>query len=355
MPFVKMNSHAYPLRLWALVGFPESGKSTFAARMRNPMLVVDADHRFNEVLSLVEGDVFALSQHPADHVVPDTIARRLTEDMPGASIRTIVIDSLTAIITPLITQAIIDNDLNRSKNKVASYKAKALALRQLQDAVTRWGVDTLWIYHLQHARDAKANRVLRTSLPDEERERLRRSLNAELHIVVEEKGRRGIRVAWSRRGRAGVTLWDESGTWAEMPERIEAAMYGPGPDPAPGQAETSAVTAPSVAENVQPEAGPLAETPADASRLPAPDQTSGNGKTDQKIAKIRTPKWFNAARNMAGRFPYYQNKDGSANLFHMSGSAFKCGYREITDENLSLVLHDLEQRAREQTAEVPNE
>ena len=46
MAFQKMNKTAFPPRQWALVGYPGSGKSTFAAQMRGPLLVVDADHRF---------------------------------------------------------------------------------------------------------------------------------------------------------------------------------------------------------------------------------------------------------------------------------------------------------------------
>ena len=47
-----------------------------------------------------------------------------------------MVDSLTAIITPLITAAILNNDAGRNKNKVASFKPKALAMRLLQDAIT---------------------------------------------------------------------------------------------------------------------------------------------------------------------------------------------------------------------------
>lgn len=36
----------------------------------------------------------------------------------------------------------------------------------------------------------------------------------------------GIEVPWARRGRGGVKLWDESGDWAGIPERIEQAVYG---------------------------------------------------------------------------------------------------------------------------------
>ena len=43
--------------------------------------------------------------------------------------------------------------------------------------------------------------------------------------IIQEGDRRGIKVIWSRRGRSGLVLWDESGNWENMPERLEAALY----------------------------------------------------------------------------------------------------------------------------------
>lgn len=48
-PFQRLTTPAYPRRQWSIVGHPGSGKSTFAARMRAPLLAIDADHRFDEV------------------------------------------------------------------------------------------------------------------------------------------------------------------------------------------------------------------------------------------------------------------------------------------------------------------
>jgi adenylylsulfate kinase-like enzyme len=48
----EMVKPQYPPRLWTLAGFPGSGKSTFAAQMRPPLLAIDADRRFSEVLNL---------------------------------------------------------------------------------------------------------------------------------------------------------------------------------------------------------------------------------------------------------------------------------------------------------------
>lgn len=233
MGFKKMAKTDYPPRLWALVGYPGAGKSSFATQMRAPMLIVDADNRFREVLGLAgDRDVYELSDTPSDNTDPDRVAAILDENMPGSEVATIVVDSLTAIIAPIVTQAMVDKDAGRVKNVAQGWRKKALAMRQLQDAVTRWGTDVLWIYHLQDARDEKAREVVKATLSDTERARLTRSINLQLEIVGDGRngnghaGARGVKVVWARRGRSGMTLWDESGTWAGMPEKIEEAVYG---------------------------------------------------------------------------------------------------------------------------------
>ena len=228
MAFKKMQKPKYPPRQWSLVGYPGSGKSSFAAQMRGPKLVIDSDHRFTEVLGNTDDDVYQLSDNPSDNVDPDTIAKVLNQNMRGADVKTIIVDSLTAIITPLMTQAVIDNDKGRNRNQIAAFKTKALAMRQLQDAVTRWGTDCLWIYHLQDSRDAKAKEITRSSVSETELARLKRCLNMQLEIVQESsdpQSKRGIRIVWARKGRSGMVIWDESGCWENMPARVEAAVY----------------------------------------------------------------------------------------------------------------------------------
>ena len=224
MAFKKMSKPKYPPRHWSIVGYPGSGKSTFASRMRGPKLVVDSDHRFTEVLDLATDEVYQLSDNKSDNVDPDRIARLMYSNMPGSDINTIVIDSLTAIITPLTIQAMIDKEKGRSKNLMNGFKEKALAMRQLIDAIMRWGTDCLWIYHLHDARDGKAREITTTTVSQTEIARLLRCINVQLEIV-EEKEKRGIKILWSRRGRSGIILWDESGNWKNMPEKIEAALY----------------------------------------------------------------------------------------------------------------------------------
>jgi hypothetical protein len=54
---------------------------------------------------------------------------------------------------------------------------------------------------------------------------LTRSINLQLEIV-QDGDRRGVKIVWARRGRQAMTIWDETGTWTGMPERIEEAVYG---------------------------------------------------------------------------------------------------------------------------------
>lgn len=224
MGFKKMSKTQYPPRHWCLIGYPGAGKSTFATQMKGPILVVDSDHRFAEVAALAPGDIYELSDNPLDNNQSDSIARLLEANMPKSKVGTIIVDSVTAIIQPLVMRAYRDNAANLNTNKAAAYADKATAMRQLQHAVTRWGTDTLWVWHLQEGKDNKAEDVVTQTLPKTERNRLHSSLNLELH-VVQEGERRGIKVVWARRGRDGFILWDDSGTWRDMPARIEQSVY----------------------------------------------------------------------------------------------------------------------------------
>lgn len=225
MPFKKMEKTGLPARQWTLVGEPNTGKSTFAAQMQAPMLVIDSDHRFEEVAGNVNGSVFELSDNPADNVDAEQINKLIKANMAGSGVKTIVIDSLTSIITPLVVEAIMDNDAGRNKNRVSAFKDKALAMRLLQDSITGTGVDTLWIYHTRSSMNGQAQQTESTSISVVELARLRRSLNMQLRIVTNGDVR-GIKVDWARRGRSGVVLWDETGKWIGMAEKIEKAVYG---------------------------------------------------------------------------------------------------------------------------------
>jgi hypothetical protein len=227
MPFTKMTV-GLPPRQWAVFGAAGTGKSTLAMQLTPPLLVVDSDHRAREVVGLALGDVYELSERPADNVQPVRIASLLRQNMEQAQIRTVIVDSLSAIIVPLVTQAILDNDAGENKNRVAAFKAKALGLRLLQDTITGYGCDVCWIYHSGTGLDGQAKQRETTSITAVELARLRRSLNMSIRII-DDGGRRGAQVEWARRGRQFPevpVLWDSSGRWLDMPARLEASVYG---------------------------------------------------------------------------------------------------------------------------------
>mgnify|MGYP001823637387 CR=1 FL=1 len=224
MAFKQFEKSKYPTRQWLIEGEAGSGKSTFVTQLQAPMLTIDADHRFSEVVDLATGPVFQLSDEPMDNVNPDRIAELIQANMHGAGVRTIVVDSLTAIIAPMVMQAIRGNDQGRNKNRVAAFKEKATAVRLLQDVLTGTGSDVAWIYHIYTGRDNKANEKERTSISTLELARVLRSCNLRLRITNGD-GLYKARVVWARSGRSGIELSDEAGNWAGMPERIEAAVY----------------------------------------------------------------------------------------------------------------------------------
>jgi hypothetical protein len=224
----KMVAPKYPPRQWAIYGDPGSGKSRFAGQMKAPALVIDADGRFTEQLKHAAGDIYQLSDEHTDNTDADSIARLLDKELPGSGVRTIVVDSLTAILRPQINTAMSDIEHGRVKNKISAYRGKAMTMALLQDAVTKSGTDTLWIWHTHESMNANAQKIQRASIPETELIRLRRSLNAILRLDVAQDGTRSVLIEWARNGKSGIRLMDKAGGWVGMPELIEAAMYSEG-------------------------------------------------------------------------------------------------------------------------------
>lgn len=225
MAFTKMKQPQFPPRQWAIYGAAGSGKSHFASQMKGPALVIDADARFTEQLKHAAGDIYQLSEEHTDNTDPNKIVDLLKKNLPGSGVRTIVIDSLTAIMRPIINQALVNAET--AKNKISVFRDKALAMSRMQDAVSSSGCDSLWIWHTHTSLDAQAREVKRTSIPETELIRLRRSLNAILRLEVD-GDRRSVLIEWARNGKHGIRLFDDAGGWAGMPELIEQAMYSEG-------------------------------------------------------------------------------------------------------------------------------
>jgi len=99
------------------------------------------------------------------------------------------------------------------------------------------------------------------------------------------------------------------------------------------------------------EAGvPEEEQPATAKPGKAPIAKKGtpSGNGNIKAPKINTANWKAACDRLAAEEPYYRNKDGKANAYHIAGSAAKSGYTEINDANLDEAMAELRRRVREE-------
>ncbi len=234
MGFKKLTAPKYPVRHWALIGRAQDGKSTLLAQLAQPLLVVDADQRFDQIMRTApQMEAFALSENRGDNCDVRRIDALLSQHMPGSGIRTIAVDSLTPIISPLVQRGLMANRDGEKKNKADSWQEKAAAMKLFMDTVNRWGCDTIYVWHQEDGRDDKGNSQTKETVPPVERERLFRCLDVKL-VLVRDGDARGVLVEWARSGRFGMTLWDEPGNmWRGMPERIEEAIYAP--DPASGK------------------------------------------------------------------------------------------------------------------------
>src|SRR3954453_14617319 len=252
MAFKRVDKDTLPPRRWALKGRHGDGKSTFILALRQPALIVDADGSRPE---LKGGQLYQLREEPADNRSVERIQDLLDQNMPGSGIKTVAIDRITSLIGSSIARAMLDNAADRTSDKNQAWVDKAEKMRLLQDSVTAHGSDVLWVWHLEDAQ-LNGQTHVRETLPESERERLFRSLNASLRIV-RENDRRGILVEWSREGPSGMVLWDELGHWKGVPERIEAALCGrcdPRPiAPSPPPSEFIAETESPVAQTARPD------------------------------------------------------------------------------------------------------
>jgi len=83
----------------------------------------------------------------------------------------------------------------------------------------------------------------------------------------------------------------------------------------------------------------------DAEPAPTPQATA---KRANNQAAIKTGKWVGASVALAEAVPYYQDRHGAPDGWHMAGAAKKLGHSEITDDNLDEVIDALTDYAKAQ-------
>lgn len=217
---------------WEIVGREQSGKSSLLAKLAKPgiCLVVDSDGRFNDVIpknSPVE--FYPISDNKQDMLNVDKIVAILEKGVPQVNnVTMIAVDTLTKILEPII-QRIQDT----GKTNVYSYKEKSDAMKKLRHVLTKWGVETAWIYHIKEYLEkeiinGKTEYVTKEKdfLTDIEYGRLGQDITVTLEVIVADNAKRGIYVRMARRGRNGITYWDESGTWENARQNLENLIWG---------------------------------------------------------------------------------------------------------------------------------
>lgn len=211
-----------------LVAYPNAGKTTFAAAFLNKpgkvSVVVDADGRFDEVVSSEMGFV-KLSDEPSDNLRPKQILDICNKSMPNDKIGGFLVDSVTAILEPIILD--IQRKVEEGKEKGArGYAEKSNAMKFLSAALSPWGTDVVYVYHYRDRGNTSGTIEKTTTITTLELARLYRNINMKVEIVVDANGKRGVKVLEARGGRTGMTIWDDSGKWVNIRQRMEEAIWG---------------------------------------------------------------------------------------------------------------------------------
>lgn len=212
-------------RHWLLIARRGEGKSTFASTLSPEYLVADLDGRWEEQKKRINGN----KSHVITEPDPLRLAARMEEMRVQLAdyVRTIVFDSGTAVLDYMGAKGRLSEAAAKAANKKYNgddaNKLKADTLRLLRFAALRWHCDVLWIFHTEDNMKSGAKGE-RTTISALEMERMKANLNAVLTIVKDSKGKRGIRIEWSRYNNnvaAGQTIWDDQGMWVGIPEKLD--------------------------------------------------------------------------------------------------------------------------------------
>lgn len=183
------------------------------------MLIIDGDNRFGEV-KMRTPELKASGLPQSDCRDPRAIAKALKEGSPNHPFKTIAVDSLTPILTPYITEAMASNAANERKNKASGWVDKANAVKMVCDAVSGMGCDYVFIWHKLEGRNGNAEKFQKSSIPETEKARMMRVMNAVIELGKDEKGR-FAKIVWSRFGVRDVIVRDQHGMWKGVVDEID--------------------------------------------------------------------------------------------------------------------------------------
>ena len=213
-------------RHWLLIARRGEGKSTFAASLSPEYLVCDFDGRWVE------------QKKTGSHIISRSDALEAVNEMEkmraqlAGYVKTVVFDSGTAVLDFIQARGRLQEEA--AKNSGGKYngdnvnKLKADTMRVLRLAALKWHVDVLWIFHIEDGMKGGKDKE-RVTISNVEMERMKANLNAVLTIVKDAKGKRGIRIEWSRYNNniaAGQIIWDDQGMWKGVPEKLDVFLQG---------------------------------------------------------------------------------------------------------------------------------
>lgn len=216
--------------LWEIIGREKVGKTELVARLLKPGigLVIDSDGKFsNSVPKESSVEFYPISDSLDDMRNPDVIERILETGIPklGASnISGIVVDTLTNILEPIISKIQASNN-----SSIYAYKPKSDAMKKLRHVVSKWGIETFWVYHKIEFFEKEGKDYVtkeKSYLSPIEFGRLGRDITISLEVVKDANDKRGVFVKMARRGRSGFVIWDDSGQWENIRERILESVWG---------------------------------------------------------------------------------------------------------------------------------
>jgi hypothetical protein len=140
-----------------------------------------------------------------------------------AEVGNIVLDSMTAILSPIVTRILEELERGYHKNRAAAWKPKANTVRLIQDAINKWRTDFVIIYHEQKRLDGRGRAEVANTVSPVEEARIMRVLNARIRLGQDNKGRYA-EVVWSRTGRTGKVY--DQGMWQGVPEKLDELIWG---------------------------------------------------------------------------------------------------------------------------------
>lgn len=218
-------------RHWVLTSHGAgAGKTTFlASNARPPIMVIDADGRFDASEPLVDGSV-----HYATQVI-DTLAlaEELIVEVPKNGDKSMLWDSMTKIYSLPARLGFMRNKTGRrSSSRAAEMVDKSNAMTLARDLVVL-GTDVYYCWHTTEGVDGMGKTEVRDMISDVEKNRLMTSVNVQLEFAIEQGGIFSARVVYARdfgdrKANVGFKIYDKPGNyWRGGADLLEQMIYTP--------------------------------------------------------------------------------------------------------------------------------